>query len=79
MKRITIVVPDDLNLRLQHERRRRDVSVAAVVREALESYLGAPGSPQEIPFAGVGRSGRGDIARRAEEILDRDWDQLRDR
>jgi len=79
MKRITLIVPDDLNVRLQHERRRRDVSVATVVREALEAYLGASDRPREIPWAGAGRSGRSDIAARVEEILEQDWQRLRDR
>ena len=79
MKRITIVVPDELNVRLQQERRRRDVSIAVVVREALEAYLGSSDLPDDVPFAGVDRSGRHDIATRAEEILDQAWGRLRDR
>jgi hypothetical protein len=66
-------------MRLQQERRRRDVSVATVIREALEAYLGTPGQPQDVPFAAVGRSGRGDLAQKVEEILDHDWGELRDR
>jgi hypothetical protein len=79
MKRITLVIPDDLNALIQQERRRRDVSAATVIRDALEAYLGGSDQPREIPWAGVGRSGRSDIAARAEEILEQDWQRLRDR
>lgn len=79
MKRITFVISDDLYTRLQHERRRRDVSAAIVVREALEAYLGALDQPRGVPFAALERSGRGDVARRAEEILEQDRQRLRDR
>jgi hypothetical protein len=79
MKRITLVVPDDLNARIQQERRRRDVSVTTVIRDALEAYLGGSDQPREIPWAGIGRSGRSDIAARVEEILEQDWQRLRDR
>ncbi len=79
MKRITVVLPDGLELILQQERQRRDVPAAAIVREALEAYLGLQDRTRDVPFAGVGHSGRSDIAGRAEEILDQDWGRLRDR
>ena len=73
MKRITVVLPDELHMLLQQERRRRDVSTAAVVREALEAYLGRNGQPRRLPFAALGRSGYHDIGRRAKEILREEW------
>jgi hypothetical protein len=79
MKRITIVVPDDLNALLQEERRRRDVPVAEVVRDALEAYLVKKDTPRKLPFAGLGRSGRHDISERVEEILAEEWGRPRDR
>jgi hypothetical protein len=79
MKRITLVIPDELNALIQQERRRRDVSVATVIREALEAHFGGLDQPREIPWAGIGRSCRSDIAARVEEILEQDWRRLRDR
>lgn len=73
MKRITIVLPDELHVLLEQERRRRDVSAAAVVREALEAYLRNGNQPRRLPFAALGRSGYHDIGRRAKEILREEW------
>jgi hypothetical protein len=79
MARITVVISDDLYALIQQERRRREVSVATVIRDALKAYLGGSDQPRDIPWAGVGRSGRSDIAARVEEILEQDWQRLRDR
>ena len=79
MKRITIVVPDELNALLQEERRRRDVPTAEVVRDALEAYLVKKDGPRRLSFAALGRSGRHDISERVEEILDAEWGGSRDR
>ena len=79
MKRITIVVPDELNALLQQERRRRNVSLAEVVRTALEAYLLEPNTSRQLPFATLVRSGRRDISERVEEILAEEWGRTRDR
>ena len=71
MKRTTIVLPDDLAALLERERRRRGVSAAAVVREALDSYFGERRRP--LAIAALGRSGETNVARDAEEILAREW------
>ena len=71
MKRTTIVLPDDLAALLDWERRRRGVSAAEVVREALDAYLNRPTGP--LPFIGIGRSGERDVADHGEEILDQEW------
>jgi hypothetical protein len=39
MKRTTVVLPDELAERLDLERRRRDVSTASIIREAVERYF----------------------------------------
>jgi metal-responsive CopG/Arc/MetJ family transcriptional regulator len=80
MKRITISLPDDMARALEREARRQGASVSAVVREALIDPLHMPvGETRDLPFAGVGRSGKRDTARRAEEILAEEWDADRDR
>lgn len=71
MKCITIVLSDDLTALLDWERRRRGISAAAVVREALEAHLNRPTGP--LSFIGIGRSSHRDTAERAEEILDQEW------
>lgn len=79
MKRITVVVPDQLNALLQEERRRREVSTAEIVRDALEAYLLRKEEPRRLPFAALGRSGRHDISERIEELLDAEWGLRGDR
>lgn len=70
MKRTTIFVPEplerDLQLYARHERK----PVASVVREALAEYLAARRPASALPsFAGVGESGRSDVADRHEDLL----------
>ena len=79
MKRITVVVPDELTVLLDQERRRRDVSTAAIVREALEAYLVGGAQPKRLPFIGLGRSGFHDTARNVDAILEQEWGRDRGR
>ncbi|HEY7037116.1 MAG TPA: CopG family transcriptional regulator [Thermomicrobiales bacterium] len=87
MKRTTIMLPDDLAQLVDRERRRRDVSAAAVIREAVAAYLVPATASPSLPFIGIARSGGTEcLGRRAEEILERefaDWIEessgLRDR
>lgn len=75
MKRTTITIPDDMAKALHREARRRGTSVSAVAREALAERLHLrTGEVRDLPFAGLGRSGERDTARRAEEILAEEWD-----
>jgi predicted transcriptional regulator len=69
MKRTTVKLPDDLDARLRHEADRRGVTLSELTREAIESHLGHRGR-RRLLAAGAGRSGRGDVAARIEEILD---------
>ena len=74
MRRTTILLEDDLADLLEYERRRQDRSVAAIVREALQAYLvRRSSSARPLPFAALGASGQHDTARRAEQILSREW------
>ena len=68
MKRTTIYLDPDLEVRLKSETRRRKQPMAEIVREAIEAYLGA-GDPAGPPGAGAFASGRADTASRAEAIL----------
>jgi predicted transcriptional regulator len=80
MRRTTISLPDDMAKALAREARRRGTSVSAIAREALAERLHLrAGEVRELPFAGLGRSGARDTARRAEEILAEEWDADRGR
>ena len=73
MRRTTILLDDDLADQLEYERRRRNRSTTAVVREALTEYLaGGRSSRGSLPFVGLGHSGKKDTARNAEAILARE-------
>jgi hypothetical protein len=62
------VAPDDLIERLRREASERGVSLATVIREALERK--AEGYHPKPRSLGIGDSGRTDIARRtAEETI----------
>jgi hypothetical protein len=68
MKRTTIYLAPDLEVRLKTETQRRGQPMAELVREALEVYL-AGGSVQGPPGAGEFESGQTDTAGRADEVL----------
>ncbi len=68
MRRTSIYLDADLDLRLKRECRRRGVPMADLVREAVRSYLPAVGD-RRPPGAGEFSSGRSRTAERAEQIL----------
>ena len=72
MRRTTILLEDDLADQLDYERRRRNSSTAAIVREALIEYLAGGKPTKRLAFVGLGRSGKRDIARKAGSILARE-------
>lgn len=74
MKRITVSLPDDLDMQLRHEAARRQTTVSELTREAIAAYLRPeaelrPGQRRKFFAAGAGHSGRDDISERIEEIL----------
>ena len=71
MKRTTIYLEPDLEVRLKRETRRRKVPMAEIIREALRSHLGSGAPPKAPPGAGAFASGRRDTAGRAEAVLAR--------
>jgi predicted transcriptional regulator len=73
MKRTTISMPDELASAVEREARRRALSVSEVAREALAAHLGLAGGRRVLPFANLGRSGTRNTARRAEEVLAKEW------
>jgi predicted transcriptional regulator len=71
VKRTSVKLPDEMDLRLRHEASRRGTTIAEITREALEAHLGSSGQRRLIA-AKSGRSGRSDTARRIEEIIRRE-------
>lgn len=65
MRRMMIQADDALLDRARRRAADRGVSVAQVVREALEHELGPAAPPPDIRCGGSFSSGRGDLARRA--------------
>jgi Arc/MetJ-type ribon-helix-helix transcriptional regulator len=76
MRRATISLPDELARDVEREAQRRRVSVSEVAREALREHLDGRAA-SGLSFIGIGSSGGGDTARRAEEILAREWGDAR--
>lgn len=68
MKQRVFDLPDDLDTRLQDEAARRQVTVSALAREAIEQYL-HPIRRRKFAAAGAGHGGQGDIGERMEESL----------
>jgi hypothetical protein len=70
MKRTTIFVPEALERDLQLYARQNGKPAALVVREAIAAYLVDRRPAVRLPsFAGVGASGRADVAEKHESLL----------
>lgn len=68
MKRMMIQADEELLDRAKRRAAERDISVAQLVREALERELGDGDGPQPpLTCVGVVRSERGDLSARASE------------
>ncbi|HVS10012.1 MAG TPA: CopG family transcriptional regulator, partial [Planctomycetota bacterium] len=68
VKRTTVKIPDELDVRLRLEARRRGLTISELTREAIEAHLGDR-RRRRLLAAGAGSSGRRDISERIEEIL----------
>ena len=70
MKRTSLFFDDKLLLALGRVAKRRRVSVASLIREAVANYLADPASAVHLPsVAGRFSSGMHDTADRNEELL----------
>lgn len=65
------MLPDDLLHRLKHEARRRGVSVARVVRDAVEREFSPISEGKPLSFFGVGEGGPPDASERVDEYVGR--------
>jgi metal-responsive CopG/Arc/MetJ family transcriptional regulator len=78
LKRITISLPDELDLALEREARREKVSVSQMVREAIEVRLGrTKKGERQIPFAGISRSGNRTLSVDVDKVLAEEWTKER--
>ncbi|MCA1711944.1 MAG: ribbon-helix-helix domain-containing protein [Actinobacteria bacterium] len=68
MKRASIRLPDDLDLHLRQEARRRGVTLSELAREAIEAHLARTGG-RRLHAAAAGASGERDVSERIEQIL----------
>lgn len=71
LKRTTIVADESLLLELKHRAKGEGRTVSELIRDALKSYLGRGKRRKKLSFAGVGRSGQGNISEKSEEILEK--------
>ena len=70
MKRTTVFADDDVMKKLRQIAKRENCTVSEVTRRALNEFVSRRGRKRSrLSLIGVGRSGRKDVAERAEEIL----------
>jgi predicted transcriptional regulator len=67
MKRTTIKLSDDLDLKLRLEAKRRGSTISEITRDAIAEHLG--GARRRLIAARAGRSGQRDVSARIEDIL----------
>lgn len=72
MKRTTVKLPDEVDVRLRLEAKRRGMTISELTRQAIETHLGRR-SERRLLAAGAGRSGQSDVSERIEEILSEEW------
>jgi Ribbon-helix-helix protein, copG family len=69
MKRTTVMLPDEAVARLRRESRRRGVSVAEIVREAVDAHVPEPRPQGRLSFFGVGEGGPADASEHVDDYV----------
>jgi len=70
MRRTTVFADDDVLKKLQQIAKRENSTLAEVTRKALHEYVSRRRPKRtRLSLIGIGRSGRKDVAGRAEELL----------
>jgi hypothetical protein len=69
LAKTTVYLPEGDYRRLKAIARERNVTTAALVREAIAAYARRHGPRRKPRSLGAGRSGRGDLSERADELL----------
>ena len=73
MKRTTVKLPEEMDVRLRLEAKRRGMTISELTRQAIEAHLGDRGERRVLLAAAAGRSGKRDVSERIEEILREEW------
>jgi predicted transcriptional regulator len=73
MKRTTVKLPDELDIRLRLEAKRRGMTISELTREAIEAHLADGRARRKLLATAAGRSGQVDVSARVEEILREEW------
>lgn len=69
VKRTTIMLPDELDVRLRREAKRRSLSIADVAREAIDQHV-PPSRPEgRLSFFALGKGGPADASERVDELF----------
>ena len=70
MRRTTVFADDEVLDALLAMARRRGITLAQITREALAAYVSRQHNRRRpLSLVGIGRSGRSDVAERAEDLL----------
>ena len=69
MTRTTILLENDLLLRVKQLAHTQGTTFTAILREALSSYLEAKQEPRSFSFIATGQSGKGNLSEDVEKIL----------
>ncbi len=69
MKRTTVFASEETLFALRAIANEEGVSLAAIIRKALETFVAQRRASKPLSIVGVGRSGRRDVAERSEELL----------
>ena len=72
VKRTTVKLPDEVDVRLRLEAKQRGMTISELTREAIETHLGDR-RERRLLAAGAGRSGQTDVSERIEEVLRQEW------
>jgi len=70
MKRTTVFADDDVMKKVREIAKRENCTVSEITRKALHEFVSRRHrKPSRLSLIGIGRSGRKDVAERAEELL----------
>ncbi len=69
MTRTTILLENDLLLRVKQLAQVQGTTFTAIFREALNSYLEAKQEPRSLSFIAIGQSRKGNLSEEVEKIL----------
>jgi hypothetical protein len=69
MKRTTVMLPDEIDAVVRLEARRRGVSVADIVREAVTRHVASLAPAGRLSFFALGEGGSPDASEHVDELV----------